>query len=370
MKVQIEKIESYNFDKIYSFIETLQLDKILKNKKKILLKPNLLGAFSPEKAVTTHPVIVDAVITYLKKIGKEIILGDSPGGSILITPVWEKTGMKQMALKHEIPLVNFKNGGITKQSSSGIQFPITNYIWEADAVINLCKYKTHSLMSYTGAIKNLYGLIPGLKKSDYHKEHPDHTRFAKVITGLYSIVKDRISINIMDGIIGMEGDGPSAGDPRNFGVMFASESAASLDFVASSMMGFQPDRLEYIYPSLEMDNVKISEIEISDEWHNFKFHKVKIKKIGLYIKILAYSPKFLKNLFKKYFTYYPDFNDKCKKCNICVESCPMQVMTLTKDDDHPIINYDKCIKCMCCHEMCPHQAIFVHKSFLAKFLIK
>ncbi len=370
MKVHIEKITSYDFDKIYQFIETLQLEEILKDKNKILLKPNLLGAFPPEKAVTTNPVVVDAVITYLKNIGKDIILGDSPGGSTTIKQVWEKTGMKQLAEKHDIPLVNFKTGGLIHQRTKTIKFPITKFIWDVDAVINISKYKTHSLMSYTGAIKNLYGLIPGLKKSDYHKEHPDHSQFAKVISGLYSLVKDRIVINIMDGIVGMEGDGPSAGDPRNFGVMFASKSASALDFVASSMMGFQPDKLEYILPSLEFDGIKPSEIEINNEWQHFKFHKVKIKKIGLYVKILAYSPKLLKDVFKKHFTYYPDFNDKCRKCNICVESCPMQVMTLGKGDAHPIINYDKCIKCMCCHEMCPYQAIYVHKSFLAKFIIK
>ena len=370
MKVHIEKIESYDFDKIYQFVEKLQLEEILKDKKKILLKPNLLGAFPPEKAVTTNPVVVDAVITYLKNIGKDIMLGDSPGGSALVKFVWEKTGMKELAEKHEIPLLNFKTGGIIKKKTENLEFPITKYIWEADAVINLCKYKTHSLMSYTGAIKNLYGLIPGLKKSDYHREHPDHTQFAKVISGLYSLVKDRIAINIMDGIIGMEGEGPSAGDPRKFGVMFASRSASALDYVASSMMGFQPDKLEYILPSIESDNTRISEIEIPEKWQNFKFQKVKIKKIGLYVKILAYSPKILKNAFKKHFNYYPDFNDKCRKCNICVESCPMQVMELKEGYDHPIINYDKCIKCMCCHEMCPYQAIYVHKSFLAKFIIK
>ena len=370
MKVHIKKIESYDFDKIYKFVEKLQLEKILKDKNKILLKPNLLGAFPPERAVTTNPVVVDAVVTYLINIGKEIILGDSPGGSALIKNVWEKTGMNEIAEKHNVQLVNFKNGGMVHQRTKSMDFPITKYIWEADAVINLCKYKTHSLMSYTGAVKNLYGLIPGLKKADYHKEHPDHVQFAEVISGLYSVVKDRIAYNIMDGIVGMEGEGPSAGDPRNFGVMFASKSASALDYVASSMMGFQPDKLEYILPSLESDNLEISEIEIPDEWQNFKFHKVKIKKIGLYLKILAYSPKILRDIFKKHFTYYPDFNDKCMKCNVCVESCPMQVMVLKKGDAHPTINYDKCIKCMCCHEMCPYQAIYVHKSFLAKFIIK
>ena len=368
MKTKIEKIESYDFDKIYKFIENLGLEEILIGKQKILLKPNLLGAFVPEKAVTTHPVIVDAIITYLKKIGKEIVLGDGPGGSVSATLVWQKTGMKQIAEKHQISLVNFKKGGITLKKSNGIEFPITNYFFDADAVINLCKYKTHSLMSYTGAVKNFYGLIPGLKKSDFHKSHPDHNLFATVLTSLYDLIKDKVAINIMDGIIGMEGEGPSAGDPRNFGVMFASKSASALDYVASSMMGFDPEKLVYILPALQMD--KVEKVVVAEEWKRFKFQKVKIKKIGLYIKILAYSPKILKDVFKKYFTYYPDFNDKCRKCNICVKSCPMQVMTLQKGDLHPTINYDKCIKCMCCHEMCPYQAIYVHKSFLARFIIK
>lgn len=370
MKVQIEKIGDYNFEKIYNFIDKLQLQQILNGKKKILLKPNLLGAFLPEIAVTTNPIVVDAVITYLKNLGKEVMLGDSPGGSTSVKLVWERTGMQQLAKKHDISLVNFKTGGIIQQRANNLKFPITEFIWEADAIINISKYKTHSLMSYTGAVKNLYGLIPGLKKSDFHKEHPDHIRFAKVITGLYSVVRDTIAINIMDGIVGMEGDGPSAGDPRNFGVMLASQSAPALDFIASKMMGFQPDKLEYILPALEMDSLTTSDIEVDDNWKNFKFNKVKIKKIGLYVKILAYSPKFLKNIFKKYLTYYPDFNDKCKRCNICVDSCPMQVMVLKEGDAHPKIDYDNCIKCMCCHEMCPHQAIFVHKSFLAKFIIK
>ena len=138
MKVHIEKIESYDFDNIYKFIEKLQLEEILKDKKTILLKPNLLGAFPPEKAVTTNPVVVDAVIAYLKKIGKDVILGDSPGGSTSVKLVWERTGMKQLAEKYNIPLVNFKTGGIIIKRTEHLEFPITKYLWEVDAVINLC----------------------------------------------------------------------------------------------------------------------------------------------------------------------------------------------------------------------------------------
>ncbi|MCF7858773.1 MAG: DUF362 domain-containing protein [Candidatus Cloacimonetes bacterium] len=370
MKVHIKKIATYDFDEIYRFVKKLPLKDALAGKKTILLKPNLLGAFTPDRAVTTNPVIVDVVVTYLKEIGKDVILGDSPGGSTLVDHVWDKTGMKQIAEKHNVTLVNFTKGNINKKKSATMEFPISQYLWDVDAVVNLCKYKTHSLMSYTGAIKNLYGVIPGLKKSDYHKSYPDQKKFTTVITELYSIVKDRINFNILDGIVGMEGDGPSAGNPRNFGIVMASGSASALDYIASKMLGFKPDKLDYVISALKIDGIDPTEIDIDQQWQGFKFPKVKIKKIGLYVTIVKYTPKFLMRIFKKYFNYYPDFNDKCRQCNICVESCPMYVMELKVGADHPVIDYDKCIKCMCCHEMCPYQAIYIHKSFLAKFLIK
>lgn len=360
----------YDFNRIYSFLQTLPLWDKLEGKKTILIKPNLLGAFPPERAVTTHPVVLDAVIKILLEMDKEVWLGDSPGGTAPVKKVWQDTGMLQVAAKHNIKLIKFGANGVVHKQGNGIEYHLTKDYWDADAVINVCKYKTHSLMSFTGAIKNLYGLIPGVKKSDYHKEHPDHIQFSKVISELYNLVSDKLAFSIMDGIIGMEGEGPSAGDPRNFGVMFASEKASALDFIAASMMGFKPENLEYILPCLVHDNISVSDIEIDDIWKGFRFPNVKIKKIGAIIKILAYSPEFLKNAFRKYFTVYPDFEDGCKKCRICVDSCPVQAMTLNSADEHPVIDYDKCIKCMCCHEMCPYSVVYVRKSFLAKLVLR
>ena len=67
---------------------------------------------------------------------------------------------------------------------------------------------------------------------------------------------------------------------------------------------------------------------------------------------------------------YPDFKEGCKKCMICVDSCPVQAMKLEEGDEHPVIDYDKCIKCMCCHEMCPYSVVYVKKSFLAKLVLR
>ncbi|MCF7794506.1 MAG: DUF362 domain-containing protein [Candidatus Cloacimonetes bacterium] len=370
MKVYIEKIESYDLEKIRSFLLTLPFWSKLKGKKTILIKPNLLGAFPPEKAVTTHPVVLEALISILLEKDKKVWLGDSQGGTTSTKKVWQETGMQQLAEKFNIKLLNFSEGGVQETKSKKMIFNTSKYFWEADAVINVCKYKTHSLMSFTGAVKNLYGLIPGLKKSDYHKQNPDHISFGKVISNLYDSVHEKISFNLMDGILGMEGEGPSAGIPRNFGVMFASESAPALDYVASAMMGFDPQKLDYIISVLKIENLQTSEIEIDSEWKSFTFPNVKIQGVKTLVKILAYSPKFLKNLFRKWFQVYPDFRDGCRLCRVCVDSCPVQAMKLEKGDSHPIIDHSKCIKCMCCHELCPYGVVYVKKSFLAKFVVK
>ena len=374
MKVFIEKIQNYDLDKIYDFLRKttteIKLWEKLENKTKILIKPNLLGAFKPEKAVTTHPIILEALIRLLKKNNKEIWLGDSPGGSISVKKVFLETGMKTLAEKYEIKLVNFSEGGVLLKKSGNTEFPITKYLWEADAIINVGKYKTHSLMYYTGCVKNLYGVIPGLKKSDYHKYHPDFKDFAGIITSLFSIVKGRISFNILDGILGMEGEGPSAGIPRNFGILFASESASAVDYQASKMMGYSLKQLPYINEFLEVENLSQDDINVDKEWDSFVFENVKIRQVGFLINLINKTPGFIKNFLTKYYKYYPDFNENCTLCKVCVQSCPVKAMKIVEDIPHPVIDYDNCIKCMCCHELCPQQAVYVKKSFLAKLLIK
>ncbi|MCD4817412.1 MAG: DUF362 domain-containing protein [Candidatus Cloacimonetes bacterium] len=374
MNVYIQKIITYDLNEIKQFLE-ITLQKIdffskIKDKKNVLLKPNLLGAYKPEAAVTTHPIIIEALIQILIENNKNVALGDSPGGAVFVGTVWEKTGIKKLCEKYDIKLLNFSEGRISKHSSINKKFTISEYFFEADAVINLPKYKTHSLMYYTGAIKNLYGIIPGLKKSDYHKNYPTISDFSEVITDLYSIAREKVVLNILDGIWGMEDEGPSAGITRNFGIMMVSEKASALDHIASRMFGFKDSQLMYISKAMEIDNILPDDIEIDNEWKDFKFKDVKIKKVSAFVKILSYSPKIFQNFFKKHFEFKPDFNGKCVLCNVCVQSCPVQAMTLNKGDKHPEIDYEKCIKCMCCHELCPHQAVYINKSFLAKFIIK
>jgi len=373
MQVLIEKIASYDYDKIRRFLESVAsqtaLWQRLEGKKRILLKPNMLGAYEPERAVTTHPVVLEVLIDMLREKDKEVIVGDSPGGTTSVEQVYQKTGLKELTERKQVQLVNFSEYGVVNKQTQHHNFGISKYIFEVDAVINVAKYKTHSLMYYTGAVKNIYGTIPGLKKSDYHKQNPELEKFSTLITELYLAVKPQIALNIVDGIIGMEGEGPSAGEVRRFKVMFASLSAGALDTVAAQMMGFKKEQLKYIEKVLQAEGISEEEIQLEKRWRSFQFKKVKIKRVSIFIKILAYSPPVLKNIFHKLYNYYPAFNDNCRLCKVCVESCPVQAITIKEGASKPEIDYEKCIKCMCCHELCPYQVVYIKKSWLAKFLI-
>ncbi|MBN2460255.1 MAG: DUF362 domain-containing protein [Candidatus Cloacimonetes bacterium] len=374
MKIHIAQIKEYDSIVIRQFMaEAADKDDLwqqLQDCHNILIKPNLLGPYPPSAAITTHPAVLESLILLLREHGKEVWLGDSPGGTNPVNRVWQATGIKDLAEKYSCQLLNFSSGNVRIIKQGNIEFSLTDYFWQADAIISVGKYKTHSLMYYTGAVKNLYGLIPGLKKSDYHKYYPDNASFSRVLASLYEICRQRFIYSFVDGIWGMEGEGPSAGIPRNFGTMFASLSAAALDWTAARMMGYDPGRISYLAATLQMDDLQPSDLEVEDKWRDFIFPDVKIKGISRLIKFLAHSPAFLKNSFRRIYRYYPDFNENCKLCGVCVTSCPVQAIRMEGTGSTPVIDYKTCIKCLCCHEVCPYHAVYIKKSLLAKFLIK
>jgi len=374
MRVHIDRIKSYDSEKLEQYFSTLfdreKLGDKLRGKESVLLKPNLLGGHKPEKGVTTHPVVMRSLIRVLKaKRIRNIRIGDSPGGTARIESVYEITGMKAVAEAEEVELLNFGKSGVKRLNRDGFELWIDSQVLEAPAIINLAKYKTHSLTMFTGAVKNLFGTVPGLKKSDYHRLYPDPERFAAMLVALYQQLRSQVVLNIVDGIWGMEGEGPSSGKPRQFGVMFASESASALDYVAAAMMGFKSKTIPTVIYSMRNDDLLTDDIEIGQEWENFVFPKVKRGRGSLYSSFINRVPKFVRKLFYRLYNYYPAFNSKCRLCRICAESCPVQVITIKDGASTPEIDYSHCIKCMCCYEFCPYGAVYIKKTLLAKIIL-
>jgi uncharacterized protein (DUF362 family)/NAD-dependent dihydropyrimidine dehydrogenase PreA subunit len=353
---------------IINIFTELKIIEKLENKKTILLKPNMLGAHHPDKAVTTHPMVLEAVIKILQENGKEVIVGDSPGGTVKVSHVWQKCGFQDVCDRYNVRLIDFGKDGMIKVHDVDQTFYFDKYIFECDAIINLAKMKTHSLMLYTGAVKNLYGAIPGLYKTELHKHLPSPNDFSQVLSSVYNIIKPKITLNIIDGIIGMDGEGPSAGKPYNYGVIIACEKASVADYIATRMMGLDIAQIKYLQQSLIDDELSIETIDVDKKWLNFTYPDVNLKVVQYRNRVLTRLPKFIKNIFKSLFLYYPAFLQTCNLCGVCQKSCPVFAIQIKKEKMH--LDKKKCIRCMCCHELCPNSAIFLKKRMLAKLVFR
>lgn len=372
--VYVKRINDYDLNQIHKFYQEvflkIGLEQTLQSLHSVLIKPNLLGAHSPEKAVTTHPAMIEAMIIYLKQFNLEIFVGDSPGGIVPVEKVWQTTGIEEVCKKHNVHLIQFGKKSQVSKTVNGIDFQLEQTLFDVDAVINIAKMKTHSLMLYTGCVKNLYGFIPGMYKSALHKQYPFPKDFSEVLSFLYSIVKDKIVINILDGIVGMEGEGPAAGKPRAFQKVFISKNALALDFSASRVMGFKSSELDYLQKIAQTDNWNESMLHLISDETISPLNNVSISEVRLRKKFIDRLPKGIKQVFNLLFNFYPFFDDSCKKCGICVNSCPVKALELRGQMSKPKLLKDKCIKCMCCHELCPYHAVSIKKTFLAKLFIK
>lgn len=349
------------------------LSKIIHPEDKVLLKVNMLNADLPEKAVTTHPAIVKAVIKLIKEIGGKPFVGDAPGIAYqYIEQAWQNTGLRKAAEEEDAKAINFQN--IRKVGNSHNKrvpvLHIAEEVMDADVVISLPKLKVHSFTLFTGAIKNLYGTIPGFRKKELHTLAPKSQDFAELMADILFVVKPKLAI--MDGIIGMEGDGPAAGPPRKVGVILASNDLVAIDAVASSIIGYDPLDIDIIRVANErkLGAGELNRIEIKGA--NLDKVKVKDFKLASNINTLVNKmPRFVLFIGRLLAPYLlkvePKIErDECTKCGICIKHCPMEAIKM--ENNYPVINRKKCVRCFCCQEFCPQKVVKIKYSWLAKKL--
>ena len=348
---------------------------------RIVLKANLLRAAPPESAICTHPAVVEAVAKLVKEAGGTPVICDSPGGALhkeaVLRSLYEKTGMAaaaaaagaELSMDSSTRTVSLPEGKVLRQAE------IITPVAEADGVIDLCKMKTHVLMSMTGAVKNLFGVIPGLSKVGYHATHPDHATFADVLLDLTGYVKPRLSL--MDGILAMEGDGPgSSGTPRQVGLLLAAANPLALDTAAGAIMnlprqdnpvllaaerrGLTPCRME----DVELIGGTVEELRMAD----YKFPASTKSNLMDFLGPLSRPAE---RLCKKALSQTPRIDGaKCVGCGICAKSCPGQAIAMTAPGKKARISQNACIHCYCCHELCPQKAVELHQSWLGRLLTK
>lgn len=378
--VSIVSCEDYSSDKVKkSVYEALDgIPAIRQNIKagaRVLVKTNLLMKKTPDEAVTTHPEVVEAIVRYLQDMGCRVVIGDSPGGPFAewnLRAVYKAAGMLEVAertgceLNYDTSVLEIAN----PEAKCLKTMQIIKIARDVDFVVSAAKLKTHGMMTYTGAVKNLFGVIPGLVKADYHMRLNSMDNFADHLVDICEAVKPVFSI--IDGIDGMEGDGPSAGEKRHVGLILASENPYALDMVASGIIGIEPVQIPTIraavqrglfenkLESIEIKGVQLEEIKIEP----FKLPKsVNVNFVG------GRVPRYVEKVVLNKLRPRPVFNyDKCVSCGDCKRSCPPGIIDMSSGKPVPDLN--KCIRCFCCHELCPKQAVDIRKHWLYEKVLK
>ena len=367
--VSIVKCQDYDEDRVLSALRQ-GIDLIggiqtfVKKGSRVLLKPNLLFGKSPEKAVTTHPSVVRGMIQIVREAGGVPFIGDSPSvGSLTWTA--ERAGIKAVADAMKCPLVEF-NRPVLAPGGGGKTFKqleVDRAVLEADVIINLPKLKTHSLTVLTLGVKNLFGCIPGPKKPLWHlKAGKDQETFARILVDIYEVIRPRLTL--LDGIIGMEGNGPNSGRPIPIGLILASGDSLSLDQIVCDLLGISREFLLTNRVAFEQGMGR-DPIEVLGESvealkvSNFQFPTLSRPNWNL--------PGFLSRTLKNALTSKPVIDDEvCESCNRCEEICPPKA--LARRGENFVFDYGKCIRCLCCLEVCPEGAISVKQGWAVKLV--
>lgn len=345
---------------------------------KIVIKANLVSGKPPEDAVTTHPALLCVLTEMLKARGESsVVIGDSPGGvynAAYLNRIYQKCGI---TAAEQYGAVLNQNFGITEvhfpEAAVAHEFKYTAYLDDADAVINCCKLKTHGMMGMTCAVKNMYGMVPGSVKSEYHYRYSDPMDFARMIVDLNRAKPARL--HIVDAVVGMEGNGPTAGTPREIGCLLAGYDPYRLDMICAGIIGLPPACIPTVAAAQELGLCpdESGDITTNEPWQSFivpDFENIRnAEALAQQDGNVALWGRVKDRLMKVFMRSRPAVQkDECIGCAECGRICPAKVITMV--NGKPRIDRKKCIRCFCCQEFCPVGAMKVHRTPIAKLLEK
>jgi uncharacterized protein (DUF362 family)/Pyruvate/2-oxoacid:ferredoxin oxidoreductase delta subunit len=343
----------------------------LKPGMQVVIKPNLVMSSKPDAAIATHPALVAAVGKCVQKAGADVIIAESPGGPYTpaaMKAVFRGCGYTDMAKECGFTLyTECKSREVSLPGAVRCrQLSVVEPFLTRDYLIDLAKLKTHSMVGFSGAVKNLFGAVPGLQKPELHCRFPEKQPFSEMLVDLCDFLKPDLCF--LDGILAMEGNGPTGGSPRKVGVLGASKSPYALDVCGAALIGLEPESVLMLKEAHRrgLGPIAPEECELLKEKVEALAQPDFVKAKASSTDFLDRLPKFLRPAAKKLTTPTPKIRKKqCVGCGKCAESCPQHTIAIR--DGKAVIDYKQCIRCFCCHEMCPKHVIDIRRWSLLHF---
>lgn len=372
--VSIVKATNYKTPHLFNLLKkSLEflggLERIIPSRSKILIKINHLSPSSlPHKAIITHPAFTREIIKLLKQRECQITVGDDVNS--YHKDSYSISGYRKVCEEMGVSLVNFKEAGFKEVKTSGEKLNkihISPLLLESDFILNLPKLKTHSFTAFTGAVKNMFGCIPYGFRLQYHHQFSLPDDFSQMLVDIYACIPPHLTI--MDGVEAMEGEGPSAGNPRKTKVILASRDGVAVDAVASRIIGFNPKDILTTYLAQkrglgkgELDNIRVWGEKIEDV--TVPGFKHSAAATGLFRRKI---PQRIYAFIQKQLVLLPQvISTHCTGCEECVRICPSGAAISNRKTVW--INLSKCIHCMCCHEVCRFGAIKLNRKLVGKII--
>ena len=346
--------------------------------KKVVIKPNLVMKKSPDAAATTNPAVLSALLTVLTEMDCRPIIAESPGGIFnrqRLEGIYRVCGIEAVAKKHGTEL-NYETDAVNVSFPEGKtvkSFHILKPVAKADILIDLCVLKSHGLTKMSAAIKNFFGTIPGIEKFEMHATFPDYKDFGSMICDLCEMYcRTKAVIAITDAIVGMEGNGPTAGTPRKIGALMMSANPFASDIVGETLLGFAgtvPIVREGVSRGLCPEDISGIEL-IGDEIAPLMISDFK-EPDSAQNRAPSLLTRFSSGKIGRFFMPRPMADaSKCRGCGECVASCPQHTIVLAEKNGKKIarIHHADCIRCYCCQELCPFEAIRIKKNFIIRLI--
>lgn len=384
--VALDRVASYDVDMLEAVMRS-QLERLgisdMFNGKKVAIKPNLVMKKSPEAAATTHPAVLEAMLRILKERAADIVIAESPGGLYTeqaLRSVYRGCGLADVAERMGVRL-NYDTSAREIEAPDGKaskMFHIISPILDADVIVNLAKLKSHSLTGYSGAVKNYFGTVPGVEKFEMHARFPDYGDFGSMLADLCAMhISKKPTFNFIDGILAMEGNGPTSGDPRRVDCVLSSVNPFCADIAGAYLIGAEgvvmlEEGVKRGFCPASAENVNILSDETLADFRVENFKKPETRRKGISTSV------FLKNLptmfggrLNGWFMPRPMIDKaKCIGCGECVRSCPKKTIRLERlgNKKRAVITHDACIRCWCCQELCPYKAVKIKKNPLIRLI--